>query len=43
MIRCASLRSSTTASSRRLGASEDIFKFMDAQDDVQEKKRAHTF
>lgn len=24
-----------------LGASEDIFKFMDAQDDVQEKKRAH--
>lgn len=25
-----------------LGASEDIFKFMDAQDDVREKKRAHT-
>ena len=24
-----------------LGASEDIFKFMDAEDDVQEKKRAH--
>ncbi|WP_174243018.1 ABC transporter ATP-binding protein [Granulicella sp. L60] len=24
-----------------LGASEDIFKFMEAQDDVQEKKRAH--
>jgi ATP-binding cassette, subfamily B, bacterial MsbA len=24
-----------------LGASEDIFKFMDAQDDVQEKKRAY--
>ena len=24
-----------------LGASEEIFKFMDAQDDVQEKKRAH--
>ena len=24
-----------------LGASEDIFKFMDAQDDVQEKKHAH--
>jgi subfamily B ATP-binding cassette protein MsbA len=24
-----------------LGASEDIFKFMDAQDDVREKKRAH--
>ncbi|MEO6982149.1 MAG: ABC transporter ATP-binding protein, partial [Edaphobacter sp.] len=24
-----------------LGASEDIFKFMDAQDDVQEKRRAH--
>ena len=23
-----------------LGASEDIFKFMDAQDDVREKKRA---
>ncbi len=23
-----------------LGASEEIFKFMDAQDDVQEKKRA---
>ncbi len=25
-----------------VGASEDIFKFMDAQDDVVEKKRAHT-
>jgi subfamily B ATP-binding cassette protein MsbA len=24
-----------------MGASEDIFKFMDAQDDVQEKRRAH--
>src|SRR6202022_369633 len=24
-----------------LGASEDIFRFMDAQDDVREKKRAH--
>ncbi|MCU1319480.1 MAG: transporter related protein [Edaphobacter sp.] len=24
-----------------MGASEEIFKFMDAQDDVQEKKRAH--
>src|ERR1700729_1723381 len=24
-----------------LGASEDIFRFMDAQDDVQEKRRAH--
>ena len=25
-----------------MGASEDIFKFMDAQDDVREKRRAHT-
>jgi len=30
-----------TSFQQALGASEDIFKFMDAQDDVREKRRAH--